>query len=236
MGKTNKFMNDEMKPLQIALDGPVGSGKETVAVALSRKLHTIHVYTGGMYRSLALYCLRNNIDIHDEIAVAQALKKIEISLAVAETSQTRVLLNGEDVTEEIFFPEVSNITPITSAYKSVREEMVRRQIEISKDKRVIIEGRDIATNVLPNADMKIFLTADLDTRAERRLKQLHDKNRAITFDEVKEDIANRDQKDSERDVSPLQIAKDAFVVDNTHDTIDETIEKILNELQRRGLV
>lgn len=229
-------MNNQSKPLQIALDGPVGSGKETLAIALSHKLHTIHVYTGGMYRSLALYCLRAGVDIQDEDAVFHALKKIQIGLAVAETSQTRVLLNGEDVTEEIFFPEVSNITPIVAAYKIVREAMVQRQKNIAEGKRVIIEGRDIATNVLPNADMKIFLTADLDVRVQRRLKQLHDKKLEITFDEVKQDIINRDQKDSEREVSPLKIAEGAFVVDNTNDTIDDTVRKVLAEFQARGLV
>lgn len=222
--------------LQIAIDGPVGSGKGTLAVALAKKLNAIHVYTGGMYRALALACLRRNVDITDEQKVLDMLYQIEIGMKLGTGFQTRILLNGEDVTEEIFLPEVSNITPITSKYPEVRKEMVKRQREFIKDRKVIMEGRDITTIVLPNADLKVFLTADLDIRAQRRFDQLKEKDVTIDFETLKKDVEERDNADTVRDISPLTQAKDAYIVDTSHDTIEETVEKVVGELQKRGLI
>lgn len=222
--------------LQIAIDGPVASGKGTLAVALAKRLDAIHVYSGGMYRSLALACFRRGIDIHNPDQVLNLLKGLEIVMRTGENSQTHILLNGEDVTNEIFYPEISNITPIVSAYREVREVMVEKQKALALGKRVIMEGRDITTVVLPDADLKIFLTADIDIRTQRRLSQLSEKGSDITFDTVKKDIAERDARDSQREVSPLQESEDAFIVDTSHDTIDETVEKVILELNRRNLI
>lgn len=226
-------MNNE---LQIAIDGPVASGKGTLAVALAKRLNAIHVYSGGMYRALALACLRGGVDIQNHEQVTNLLRGLEIGMKTGENSQTHILLNGEDVTNEIFYPEISNITPIVSAYKEVREIMVEKQKELARGKRVVMEGRDITTVVLPNADLKIFLTADIDIRAQRRLHQLNEKGSDITFDMVKTDIEQRDSRDSQREVSPLQAAEDAFVIDTSHDIIEETVDKVIGELQKRGLL
>lgn len=222
--------------LQIAIDGPVGSGKGTLAVALAKKLNAIHVYTGGMYRALALACLRRSTNIHDEKKVLDVLYQIEIGLRLGKDFQTRILLDGEDITEEIFYPEVSNVTPITSQYASVRKEMVERQREFVKDRKVIMEGRDITTVVLPNADLKIFLIADLDIRAQRRLVQLEEKDVQTDFETVKKEVEKRDEADIVRDASPLTQAEDAFIVDTSHDTIEETVGKVVDELKKRSLI
>lgn len=229
-------MDTNNKPLQIAIDGPVGSGKGTLAVALASELNAIHIYTGGMYRALALAVNRSGIDIHNEEQVFKLLKTCDIDLRIEGNSPlTKVFLNGEDVSNEIFLPEVSNNTPIVAAYKSVREEMVKKQKSIAEGRRAIIEGRDIATNVIPNADIKIYLTASVEERARRRYKQLKEKNVNISYEEVKQDIIARDQADSTRQHAPLKVAEDAFVVDTTNDTIDDTVNKVKEELRRRNL-
>ena len=189
-----------------------------------------------MYRALALACLRKNIDIHNNKEVLQVLMEIEIGMKVGADSHTRIILDNEDITDEIFYPQVSNITPITSAYPDVREEMVKRQKALAMGKRVVMEGRDITTVVLPNADLKVFLTADIDIRAQRRWNQLKEKEVTIDFENVKKDIEKRDNADSKRDTSPLLQAEDAFIIDTSHDTIEQTVEKVVGELQRRDLI
>ena len=228
---------DNQKPLHIAIDGPVGSGKGTLAVALAKKLNAMHIYTGGMYRSLALACLRNKVDVKNEEAVMNVLRNSNIELRIENDSPlTKVFLNGKDVTNDIFFPEVSNITPIVSAYKGVREEMVKKQRALAQNRNGVVEGRDVTTKVLPNADLKVFLTATVDERARRRFEQLRDKNVDISLEDVKKDIVNRDTADSTRDVSPLTAATDALVIDTTNDTVDDTIKKVTEELTRRNLL
>lgn len=228
---------NQIRPLQIAIDGPVGSGKGTLAVALAKELHAIHIYTGGMYRALALAVQRKEIDIHDENAVFEVLQKSDIDLRIeGDSPLTRVFLNGEDISNEIFFPEVSNSTPVVAAYKSVREEMVKRQQTIAHGRRGIIEGRDIATHVIPNADLKIYLTATVEERARRRFEQLKEKNVNISYDEVKQDVLERDKADSNREHAPLAVQKDAFVIDTTTDTIEDTVTKVKDELVKRGLI
>lgn len=223
--------------LQIAIDGPVGSGKGTLAVALAKKLNATHIYSGGMYRALALASKRAGIDLNDPSQVYDILKKSEIDMSIEEgSSLTRIFLNEEDVSEEIFLSEISNITPIVAAHAIIRSEMVKRQKELTKGKRIIIEGRDIATNVLPNADVKIYLTADIDERSRRRFEQLKAKRVNITLDKVKKDIIERDEKDTSRKSSPMVISEDSLVVDTTHDTIEDTVGKVLNELRRKDLL
>lgn len=228
---------EQNRPLQIAIDGPVGSGKGTLAVALAKKLQAIHIYTGGMYRALALACIRSGIDLQSEEAVYDVLKKCDIDLRVEDDSPlTKVFLNGEDVTHEIFFPEVSNDTPIVAAYKKVREEMVERQKKIAHGKKGVIEGRDIATHVIPHADLKIYLTASVEERANRRYQQLLDKEVKVSYDEVKQDVIQRDTTDSNRDHAPLMISDDSVVIDTTHDKVENTVDKVLDELKKRNLL
>jgi len=227
----------DAKPLQIAIDGPVGSGKGTLAVALAKELSAIHIYTGGMWRALTLACLRENIDIHDEEKVLEVLRKSNIDLRIESDSPlTKVFLNGEDVTNEIFFPDVSNSTPIVAAQKQVRLEMAELQRNISYGKKGVIEGRDVATHIIPNANLKIYLTASIDERANRRYKQLREKNVEISYDEVRKDVVERDRADSERDHAPLVISPDSVVVDTSHDTIEDTVNKVKDELGKRNLI
>lgn len=221
--------------IQIAIDGPVGSGKGTLAVALAKRINATHVYTGGMYRALALACIRRSTDITNGEEVLNVLKQIKIGMEVGDNFHTRIFLDGEDITDEIFYPGVSNITPIVSPYKEVRAEMVERQKAIG-GKRVVMEGRDITTVVLPNADLKIFLTADIDIRTQRRLNQLKEKGAEIDFETVKKDIEERDSKDSQREASPMLQSEDSFMIDTSHDTIEETVQKVIEELKIRSLI
>lgn len=223
------------KNISIAIDGPVGSGKGTLAVALARKIGALYIYTGGMYRALTLACLRNKIDINSEDNVLELLKNIDIELRLTDFG-TRVFLNGKEVSEEIFTPKIANTTPIIAAFSSIRKEMVIRQKELTKGKAVVVEGRDSATDVVPNADMKIYLTADIKVRAQRRCKQLEDREIAVSFGKVLKDLRLRDKRDSERQASPLKIVKDAYVLDTTHLTVGETVNKVLEKLKKKNIL
>lgn len=223
------------KHISIAIDGPVGSGKGTLAVALAKKLGALYIYTGGMYRALTLACLRNNIDINSESKVLELLKNINIELRLTDFG-TRVFLNSKEVSDEIFTPKIANATPIIAAFSSVRKEMVRRQKEMTKGKAVVVEGRDSATDVIPNANIKIYLTADIKVRVQRRCKQLEDRGIAVSFGKVLKDMQLRDKRDSERQASPLKIVKDAYILDTTDLTIEETVNKVLEKLKKKDIL
>lgn len=222
--------------IQIAIDGPAGSGKGTLALILAKKLNAVHIYTGGMYRALALYCLRNNVDINNERDVVKALENISIDLETNDDSTTRIILNGDDITEDITLIEVSNAVPVVSRYEKVRAIMVKKQRQIAEGKKSIMEGRDISTVVLPNAEMKIFLDADVNIRAQRRFEQLKDRNPNISLEDIKRDVIERDRKDEERSLSPLKPTEDAFIIDTTDDKVEDTVEKVMSELKRRELL
>lgn len=223
------------KKFTIAIDGPVGSGKGTLGIALAQKLNALYFYTGGMYRALTLACLRRKIDLRDEKKVLEVLKTTDINLDVS-TLGTMVFLGEELVNDQLFLPEVSSATPIIAAMPKVRKEMVKRQKKLVEGQSAVIEGRDIATDVAPYADLKIFLTADLEARAKRRYKQLLEKGIKKTFEEVLADTRERDKQDSERVVSPLVPRKDAFMMDTTDDTVEETVEKVMKKMKEIGLV
>lgn len=221
--------------LVIAIDGPVGVGKGTLAVKLAKKLNAEYLYTGGMYRALALACLTEKVDIHDEEKVFDLLNKISIEVKVTDL-ETRIFIDGKEVSDKIFSPEVNAKVPVVAAYSRIRKEMVYRQKKMSEGKNIIIEGRDSTTDVAPSADLKIYLTADVNVRAQRRLKQLQKRGLNTPFEEVLREANLRDKKDMERKASPLQIVPDAYVIDTTNLTIDETVEKVMNKLQEKGLL
>ncbi|MDO8583467.1 MAG: (d)CMP kinase [bacterium] len=228
------------KPIKIAIDGPVGSGKGTLAIALAKKINAFYVNTGAMYRELALACLRENADMKDGNKVLEVFEKSSLEIEFTEKG-SRAILNGEDVSEEIFKPAVSKGSSNVAVFPNVRKEMVVRQRKIAEDKikdgkSVVMEGRDITTDVIPNADMKIYLTADVEKRAERRLKQFVDRDIKINFEDVLKDLKERDRQDTQRSASPLRIVEDAIVIDTTDDAIDQTVEKVIGKLTERDLI
>lgn len=223
-----------MKKIVIGIDGPVCSGKGTLSVSLAKKLGILYLYTGGMYRALTLACIRAGIDLDNEEEVLKILKASSIDLHI-RAGETKLFLGEENISRKIFEPEISNQTPRVARHPKVREEMVARQQEIIKDQSAVIEGRDIASKVAPDAQVKIYLTADIKARVKRRLKQYEERGIQKTFQEVLEETIERDRIDSERGASPLSIAKDAIVIDTTNDSIDDTLNKVLKILKEKGI-
>ena len=211
----------------IAIDGPAGAGKSTIAKQLAKELSFIYVDTGAMYRSMALYFMRNGIAKEDEAAISDACKTVEVSIAYGNGEQ-QVLLNGENVSKEIRKEEVGKMASATSVYKEVRTKLVELQQKLAADKDVIMDGRDIGTCVLPNAQVKIYLTASVETRAERRYQELQEKGAACDLEVIKKDIADRDYQDMHREISPLKQAEDAILVDSSDMGIEEVVETIKN--------
>ena len=211
----------------IAIDGPAGAGKSTIAKQLAKELSFIYVDTGAMYRSMALYFMRNGIAKEDEAAISDACKTVEVSIAY-ENGEQQVLLNGENVSKEIRKEEVGKMASATSVYKEVRTKLVELQQKLAADKDVIMDGRDIGTCVLPNAQVKIYLTASVETRAERRYQELQEKGAACDLEVIKKDSADRDYQDMHREISPLKQAEDAILVDSSDMGIEEVVETIKN--------
>ena len=211
----------------IAIDGTAGAGKSTIAKQLAKELSFIYVDTGAMYRSMALYFMRNGIAKEDEAAISDACKTVEVSIAY-ENGEQQVLLNGENVSKEIRKEEVGKMASATSVYKEVRTKLVELQQKLAADKDVIMDGRDIGTCVLPNAQVKIYLTASVETRAERRYQELQEKGAACDLEVIKKDIADRDYQDMHREISPLKQAEDAILVDSSDMGIEEVVETIKN--------
>lgn len=216
----------------IAIDGPAGAGKSTVAKHLANKLNYLYVDTGALYRAIGLYMIKNNISYTDELATAENLKNINLELKYIDNVQ-HVFLNFDDVTSQIRSPEVSLAASSVSAFKSVRNFLIDLQRNIAKNNNVIMDGRDIATVVLPNADIKIFLTASAKIRAIRRYKELSTINPNETFDAVYKDMVTRDSNDSSRDVAPLKQAEDAVLIDSSNMSFDETVDYIHNIVKER---
>jgi CMP/dCMP kinase len=202
--------------LTVAIDGPAGAGKSTTAKRLAQELGIVYVDSGAMYRAVALSCLSAGIDIGDIEKVASLASSLSIEFAPAQEPGgiQRLFLNGEDVTTKIRTPEISNGASTVSTIPAVREVLVAKQRAMGKKGGVVMEGRDIGTVVLPDADCKIFLTASLDERARRRHAEMEARGEAATFEQVKADIAERDHRDQTRTVSPLRPADDAFILDS----------------------
>ena len=209
----------------IAIDGPAGAGKSTIAKRVSAELSFIYVDTGAMYRAIALYLLKNAIQPEDLGSVKHALGEIEITIRYVGGEQ-HVLLNGEDVSGQIRTEEVGNMASKSSALPCVREKLLELQQKLARENDVVMDGRDIGTNILPDAQLKIYLTASVDTRANRRYKELLEKGTDCDLEEIKKDIEQRDYQDMHREIAPLRQAADAVYLDSSDLTIDQVVEKI----------
>ena len=209
----------------IAIDGPAGAGKSTIAKKLAKELGYVYVDTGAMYRAMAYYFLTNNISSDDEAAIAKACDNVNVSIAYKNNEQ-QVLLNGENISDKIRNEEVRNMPSATSVYPVVRTKLVELQRQLAQKENVIMDGRDIGTVVLPNANVKIYLTASSKVRAQRRFDELTEKGISCKFDEIEKDIIDRDYRDMHRETSPLKQADDAVLLDSSDMDIDAVIEKM----------
>ncbi len=215
-----------MKKISIALDGPAAAGKSTVAKIVAERLSYIYIDTGAMYRALTYKAISNAVDMEDERTLISLLHETKIELFPSEKGQL-VYLDGKDVTTEIRTPEVTNSVSTVSKHRLVREEMVKRQQGFAADGGVVMDGRDIGTHVLPNAEVKIFMLASVTERAIRRHNENLQKGYPSDLEKLKEEIATRDRLDSEREVAPLKKAEDAIEIDTTSLSIEEVVEKII---------
>ena len=215
----------------IAIDGPAGSGKSTVAKELARRLGFAYLDTGAMYRALTLKALRKKTNLEDESALIKLASTTIIDLDMDEKKSLQVTLDGENVTEAIRTLEVTNNTFYIARAAGVREFMVKRQREIGSRKNVVVEGRDIGTVVFPKATKKFYMDADFKERAKRRIEELKAKGKDVNDKAIAEDLKERDTKDLTRKVGPLKKADDAIVIDSTHLSIDDVVEKILGFLK-----
>ncbi|MGO3733085.1 MAG: (d)CMP kinase [Vagococcus sp.] len=219
------------KTIQIAIDGPASAGKSTVAKILAKELSYIYCDTGAMYRALTFAAIKFDVDLDDEMKLVDLLSRITIEFEQQIDGQ-HVLVNGMDVTSEIRESLVTNSVSKVSAYKDVRQELVTRQKDIASSNSIVMDGRDIGTVVLPHADLKIFLIASVEERAERRFKENQEKGIQTDFEQLKKEIAARDHYDSTRENSPLVQADDAILVDTSGLNIDEVVKEIKNHLNK----
>lgn len=215
-----------MEKISIAIDGPAGAGKSTISKLVAKKIGFIYIDTGAMYRAMALYAIKNGIDVvgQRDLLISK-LDDVKISLKYTQDGQ-RVLLDGEDVSERIREADVSLGASNVAVIPEVRLKLVQMQRELAKSDNVIMDGRDIGTYVLPNASLKIFLTASLEERAKRRYEELKNKGTECDYEEVKKDMAYRDKNDSEREFAPLKQADDAVLVDTTDKNLEQAVEII----------
>lgn len=218
----------------IAIDGPAGAGKSTIAKLVAKKLGFVYVDTGAMYRAMALFFIRQGIPPEDETAVSLASGEADITIRYEDGIQ-QVILNGENVSGLIRTEQVGNMASATSRYPAVRAHLLDLQRELAAGTDVIMDGRDIGTCVLPDADTKIFLTANPRVRALRRYKELTEKGEMCNLQEIEQDIIERDRRDTTRETAPLKQAQDAVLVDGSELTIDQVVERIIREAALRGL-
>ncbi len=218
--------------VNIAIDGPAGAGKSTIAKAVAKELEFIYVDTGAMYRAMALYLLQQGISPKETEKMEEACAKAEISIIYEEGAQ-QVLLNGENVTGLLRQEEVGNMASVSSANPKIREKLVELQRILASRENVVMDGRDIGTCVLPNAQVKVYLTASARTRALRRCKELKEKGISCVLEEIEADINERDHRDMTREISPLKQAEDAVLLDSSDMTIEEVKEAIISLYKKR---
>lgn len=219
--------------ISIAIDGPAGAGKSTIAKEVSKKLGYIYIDTGAMYRAIGLYALENNVNPKNIKAVVSLLPLIDLKIKFIDDIQ-KVFLNDEDVSDKIRQPEVSMAASDVSAIKEVRAFLLDLQKNMAKSNNVLMDGRDIGTVVLPNADVKIFLTASNEERAKRRYNQLASQGKNVSYQDVLDDIIKRDYNDSNRDIAPLKPADDAIIVDTTGEILEQSVKRILDIIKEKA--
>ena len=210
----------------VAIDGPAGAGKSTIAKLVAKEKGYVYVDTGAMYRGLAIHFLANGIGADEVEKIKEACKDVDVTIRY-EDGQQQVYLNGENITSRLREEAVGNMASKSSAIPAVRAKLLELQRELARKENVIMDGRDIGTCVLPDADVKVFLTASVETRAKRRYDELVEKGVACDLEEIAKDIAERDERDSTREIAPLRQAEDAVLVDSSHMTIEEVVEAIV---------
>lgn len=225
---------NETHPISIAIDGPSGAGKSTLARRLATTLRFLYVDTGAIYRTIAYYAYANHLDPADEAAVLAALPNIRIELCHDAEGLQRMILNGEDVTDAIRLPQISQYASVVSAYPGVRAFLLEMQRDFARKGSVIMDGRDIGTVVLPQADVKIFLMASPEARARRRCLELEQRGTPEPFDQVLSEIQQRDWDDSHRETAPLRQAEDAVVVDTTELNFEESLAALLTVVRGKA--
>ena len=216
----------------VAIDGPAGAGKSTIAKLVAKEKGYIYVDTGAMYRGLAIHFLDKGIQPQETEKVIEACKDAEVTIAYEDAVQ-HVYLNGKDISSRLRNEEVGNMASVTSAIPEVRKKLLELQQNLAKTQNVIMDGRDIGTNILPHAQLKIYLTASVETRAKRRFLEQQEKGDTHTLEEIEEEIRDRDQRDMSREIAPLRQAKDAILVDSSDMTIEEVVAKITDLAKER---
>ena len=210
----------------VAIDGPAGAGKSTIAKLVAKEKGYVYVDTGAMYRGLAIHFLENGIEAEEKKKIAEACKDADVTIRY-EDGQQQVYLNGKNITAKLREEAVGNMASKSSAIPEVRAKLLELQRELARKEDVIMDGRDIGTCVLPDADVKVFLTASVETRAKRRYDELVEKGVACDLEEIARDIAERDERDSTREIAPLKQAEDAVLVDSSYMTIEEVVAAIV---------
>lgn len=218
--------------LNIAMDGPVGAGKSSIARAVADRLGILHLDTGAMYRAVGLSALRAGIDLQDEAAVTAHTRALHLTVAHSPSGQ-RTLVNGEDLTDLIRTPEVSMAASAVGRYQGVRREMVAIQQRLAESTPMLVDGRDICVRVLPHAPVKLFLTASAEERARRRYLEMQQKGDTTPYEEVLRDLRARDEQDMNRAVDPLRPTEDAVIVDSTDMTFEQVVEHILGIVEEK---
>jgi cytidylate kinase len=231
-------MKINKKNLQIAIDGPIGTGKSTLAYALSKKLKMVYIYTGVMYRTVAWLALRNNILLDNDQQLLKLIKKqkLELKRPTKKDRSTNVYLSGKDITNNLFTKEVSEATPKVAELRKIREYLVKIQKDLAKNKAVVMDGRDIGSHVLPKADLKIFLDANLKTRVKRRWQQLNKIKKPRSFSQVLSEIKKRDYEDSHRQVDPLKCTPYHWRLDTSKLSLEQEIDMIITKLKAKKLI
>ena len=232
MNQDRSMPGDSKGRFIVAIDGPSGAGKSTVARQLARELGYLYMDTGAMYRAVALNMLESKIDLAEEKKLRKVLEDIRVKL-VEEGNGLRLFLNGRDVTEEIRTPEMSQMASKVSELKSVRERMVAIQREMASQGGVVAEGRDIGTVVFPHAEVKVYLDASEPERGRRRFQELLNRGKEVTLDDTLKEMHERDQRDQERDLSPLRKAEDAIVIDSTSVGVNSVVDKIVMQIKNK---
>ncbi len=226
--------NKMARTYNIAIDGPAGAGKSTIARLLAARLDFVYVDTGAMYRAMALYFLRKGIGTEEEKAISEACEEIEISLRYQGGVQ-QVILNGEDVSDQIRTETVGNMSSAVARYGAVRQKLLKLQRMLAQTCNVIMDGRDIGTCVLPEAQTKIYLTASSHVRALRRYKELTEKGQMCSLEEIEQAIIKRDDQDMHREIAPLKQAEDAVLVDSSQMSMEQVLDAVCQAAMERGL-